>query len=163
MEANLKYVSICRVGIEDIDLFVKYRIDYLAEMQGDASAECRQKLEEELNNHFKAEMEQERFFAFVAKKEGEVLGFGAMIVRKIPGDFNKPVYLEGDILNMYTLPSARRKGVSTMILKKLIKEASNRGISKISLHTTKEGEKLYRNFGFSETLYPVLELPLLSN
>ena len=81
-----------------------------------------------------------------------------MVIKKIPGDFNKSVYLEGDILNMYTLPFARNRGVSSLILKRLIKEASERGISKISLHTTKAGEKVYRKFGFDNPVYPVLEL-----
>lgn len=145
------------LGKNEIGTLVRYRLDYLAEMQGDASDECSNKLEKELNDHFKAEMEMDRFFAFVAEKKGEVLGFGAMIVRKIPGDFNKPVYLEGDILNMYTLPFARRQGVSSLILKKLIEEASKRGISKISLHTTKAGEDVYRKYGFKDPEFPVLE------
>jgi len=42
----------------------------------------------------------------------------------------------------------------------LLAEARERGISKVSLHTTKDGEKLYRKFGFSEPVYPVLELCL---
>ncbi len=33
METNLKYVSIYRVGIEDMELFVKYRIDYITEIE----------------------------------------------------------------------------------------------------------------------------------
>jgi GNAT superfamily N-acetyltransferase len=61
---------------------------------------------------------------------------------------------------MFTVPFARRKGISAMILQQLINEAKNRGISKISLHTSKDGEKLYRKFGFSEPVYPVLELCL---
>lgn len=62
------------------------------------------------------------------------------------------------------------KGSETMVQEKeqqtleqelyfYFKEAKNRGISKISLHTTKAGEKLYRKFGFKEPVYPVLELP----
>ncbi|MDP2114734.1 MAG: GNAT family N-acetyltransferase, partial [Bacteroidota bacterium] len=88
------------------------------------------------------------------------LSFGAMVLKKIPGDFNQTSYLEGDILNMYTVPFARRKGISGMILQELLNEAHNRGISKVSLHTSKEGEKLYRKLGFTEPIYPVLELRL---
>lgn len=83
-----------------------------------------------------------------------------MVIKSIPGDFNKSSYLEGDILNMYTIPQARRKGISAMILEHLIEEARSRGISKISLHTSKDGERLYRKYNFSEPSYPVLELCL---
>ena len=81
-----------------------------------------------------------------------------MVIKEIPGDFTKSSYLEGDILNMYTVPEARRLGISSMILEKLLAEAKTMGISKVALHTSKDGEKMYRNFGFSEPVYPYLEL-----
>lgn len=171
------------VGIENVSLLVKYRMAYLAELQGyqtnaqetDTNAQEREtteeylkkeKTEQELYLYFKEAMEQERLFAFMAVLEAkeaieaEVVSFGAMVVKKIPGDFDQSVYLEGDILNMYTVPNHRKKGISALILKRLIDEAKKRGISKIALHTTKAGEKLYRKEGFQEPIYPVLELPL---
>jgi len=100
------------------------------------------------------------FFALQAEYEGEVIAFGAMVIKQIPGDFNQSSYLEGDILNMYTIPSARRKGISSLVLSRLIKEARQIGISKVALHTSKDGEQLYRKFGFSDPSYPYLELGL---
>ncbi|MBP1671349.1 MAG: Acetyltransferase, partial [Bacteroidetes bacterium] len=120
--------------------------------------EYQKKLSEELTLFFKEALAEKRFFAYMAELKGEILSFGAMVIKKIPGDFNQSSYLEGDILNMYTIPNVRSNGISAMILQHLIDEARNRGISKISLHTTKAGEKLYRKFGFSEPTYPVLEL-----
>ncbi len=158
MTIDLTAVEIKPVEEKEIELLTKYRMAYLTELQGEQSSEYQIKLNKELNMFFEQAMAEQRFFAFMAAYKGEFVSFGAMVVKKIPGDFNKPFYLEGDILNMYTIPSARRNGVSALILKQLIDEAHNRGISKISLHTTKEGEKLYRNFGFGEPLYPVLEL-----
>ena len=133
---------------------------YLTELQGEQSEEYQQKLRNELNAYFTQALAEKRFFAYLAELKGEILSFGAMVIKKIPGDFNQSSYLEGDILNMFTVPFARRKGISAMILQQLINEARNRGISKVSLHTTKDGEKLYRKFGFSEPIYPVLELCL---
>jgi GNAT superfamily N-acetyltransferase len=83
-----------------------------------------------------------------------------MVIKEIPGDSGKSSYLEGDILNMYTVPEARRQGVSSMILEQLLAEAKLMGISKVALHTSKDGEILYRKFGFSEPVYPYLELVL---
>ncbi len=83
-----------------------------------------------------------------------------MIIKEIPGDSYKSSYLEGDILNMYTIPEVRRQGISSMILERLLAEAKSMGISKVALHTSKDGEILYRKFGFSEPAYPYLELVL---
>jgi len=129
-------------------------------MQGEQSEEYQLKLQKELTDYFTQALAENRFFAYLAELKGEILSFGGMVIKKIPGDFNQSSYLEGDILNMFTVPFARRKGISAMILQQLINEARNRGISKVSLHTSKDGEKLYRKFGFSEPVYPVLELCL---
>ena len=153
-------LTLQKIGIEQIELLTKYRLEYLTEMQGKLDPEYKAELEKGLNDYFREAMEDDRFFAFMALQGEKVVSFGAMVIKKIPGDANKPLYLEGDILNMYTLPEERRKGYSAVILQELIGEAKRRGISKISLHTSKDGEKLYRKFGFNEPHYPVLELCL---
>jgi len=129
-------------------------------MQGERSPEYQQQLNAKLNLYFTEALSEKRVFAFLAEQDGEALSFVAMVLKKIPGDFNQSSYLEGDILNMYTVPFARRKGISAIILQELLNEARSRGISKVSLHTSKDGEKLYRKFGFSEPIFPVLELCL---
>lgn len=151
-------MKISLIGKDQVELLTRYRMAYLTELQGERPAEYQQQLSEELNRFFKEAMDEDRFFAFMAELDGEIVSFGGMVIKKIPGDFNQSMYLEGDILNMYTIPAARRKGISALILEHLIEEAKRRGISKISLHTTKDGEKLYRKFGFEEPHYPVLEL-----
>lgn len=158
MAIDLSNIKIREIGPNEVELLTSYRMAYLTELQGEQSEEYQKKLAEELNAYFKEALAEKRFFAYLAELKGEILSFGAMVIKKIPGDFNQSSYLEGDILNMFTIPMARRNGISAMILEQLINEARTRGISKISLHTSKDGEKLYRKFGFNEPVYPVLEL-----
>ncbi len=158
MQLDLTKIQIREIGLSEVELLTNYRMAYLTEMQGERSEEFRIQLHEELTKYFSQALAEDRFFAFLAEQESEPLSFGAMVLKKIPGDFNQSSYLEGDILNMYTVPFARRKGISALILERLIAEAGRRGVSKICLHTSKDGEKLYRKFGFSEPVYPVLEL-----
>ena len=154
---NKPAVVIRKVGIGDIAVMTRYRIDYLAELQGDRDEAYRYQLAAELEYFFKSEMAAGRFFALMAEKEGKAVAFGAMIIKRVLGDFNKSSYLEGDILNMYTLPEERRKGISSMILESLLAEAKIMNISKVALHTSNDGESLYRKFGFNDPAYPVLE------
>jgi GNAT superfamily N-acetyltransferase len=158
MKVDLTKIQIREIGPGEVELLTKYRMAYLTELQGERPPEYQQKLSEELTLFFREALDEERFFAYMAELDGEALSFGAMVLKKIPGDFNKSAYLEGDILNMYTIPEARSNGISALILERLIEDARKRGITKISLHTTRAGEKLYRKFGFSEPVYPVLEL-----
>ena len=162
MNIDLSKVVIRKVEPGDIDKMTEYRLAYLAELQGERGDEYKRKLRFELTSFFKSTMEKGSFFALQANYEGEVIAFGAMVIKQIPGDFNQSSYLEGDILNMYTIPFARRKGISSLILSQLVKEAMQIGISKVALHTSKDGEQLYRKFGFNDPSYPYLEL-LLKN
>ncbi len=160
MQINLSEIQIRKIGVGEVELLTTYRMAYLLEMQGERSEEYQQKLYRELTAYFTQALAEDRFFAFLAELNGEIVSFGAMVLKKIPGDLNQSLYLEGDILNMYTVPFVRRKGISAMILEHLLTEARRRGINKVSLHTSKDGEKLYRKFGFREPVYPVLELYL---
>ena len=160
MEIELAKVTIRKVEKEDIAILTAYRLDYLTELQGERSEEYKRTLLQELHSFFKMMMEKGSFFALLAEYEGDILAFGGMVIKQIPGDFNQSSYVEGDILNMYTIPSARRKGISSLILARLLKDAQEMGISKVALHTSKDGERLYRKFGFNDPSYPYLELVL---
>ena len=156
----MEKVKIRKVGEPDIPLMTAARIDYLAEMQGDRPDAYKKELQENLQLFFKQMIRVGGFFALLAEYEGKVVSYGGMILKKIPGDFNQSTYLEGDILNMYTLPEYRRKGISSRILEELLKEAKKIGVSKVSLHCSKDGEPLYRKYGFEDPVYPYLELIL---
>jgi len=160
MQIDLSKIKVREIGTDEVELLTTYRMAYLTEMQGERSEEYQIRLKNDLNQYFSEAIVENRCFAFLAQQDNDILSFGAMVLKKIPGDFDQSMYLEGDILNMYTVPFARRKGISALILQELLNEARNRGISKVSLHTSKDGEKLYRKFGFSEPVYPVLELCL---
>lgn len=147
-----------RVEEADIPGMTAARIDYLTEMQGERSELYKEELQKKLREYFINAIRAQQFFALQAEKEGIVVSYGGMILKKIPGDFNRSAYLEGEILNMYTPPQYRRNGYSSLILENLLKEANRIGVSKVALHCSKAGEPLYRKYGFSDPAYPYLEL-----
>lgn len=155
---KIEQIIIRRVEENDIPLMTTARINYLTEMQGERSEDYLQELRHNLEYFFKETIQKGSFFALQAEYEGEIVSYGGMILKKIPGDLNQSSYLEGEILNMYTLPEYRRKGISSMILKQLLTEAKKMGVSKVALHCSKDGEPLYRKFGFSDPVFPYLEL-----
>lgn len=161
MNIELSKISIRKVDSVDIDEMIRYRIDYLTEMQGERDQNIVEQLKTELTTFFNKGIANNSFVALVAEHEGFIVGYGGLILREIPGDFNQASYLEGDILNMYTVPKARKKGISTIILNQLINEAKSLGVSKLALHTSKDGEQLYRSVGFNKPIYPYLELELV--
>jgi GNAT superfamily N-acetyltransferase len=157
MPENQNKLIIRKVGKTEIHAMVEARIQYLSELLGEKEGMDLEKLKVELITWFKRSMAESHFFALAAELDGKIVGYGGMVIKEIPGDFDRPFYLEGDILNMYTLPEARRQGIASQILIELVNEAKIRGISKIALHTSKDGEKLYRGFGFNDPVFPYLE------
>jgi GNAT superfamily N-acetyltransferase len=155
---DLEKLKIRKVGEHDIGLMTTTRIEYLTEMQGERPDAYKKELQHKLQSFFTQAMQEGSFFALLAEYEGKIVSYGGMILKKIPGDFNQSSYLEGDILNMYTLPDFRRKGISSRILEELLKEAKIIGVSKVALHCSKDGEPLYRKYGFEDPVYPYLEL-----
>jgi GNAT superfamily N-acetyltransferase len=151
-------IIIRKVETADISSMTAARLNYLTEMQGQRPLPYMQELQKNLQSFFKLTMAEGSFFALLAEYEGAAVSYGGMVLKKIPGDLNQSSYLEGDILNMYTLPEFRRKGISSLILKQLMEEAKAMGVSKVALHCSKDGEPLYRKFGFEDPVYPYLEL-----
>jgi len=162
MNIEVSTVKIRKIKLTDVPMLVDYRLKYLAELQGEKAVQNIEVTRNGLNNYFTGAIKQNRFFAFAAEIDGVVVSFGGMVVKEIPGDFSCVTYREGDILNMYTVPAARRRGIAQLILNALLKEAVMLGISKVALHTSNDGEHLYRKNSFAEPVYPYLELVLKS-
>lgn len=156
----IENVKISRVTLDEIHPMTVARLNYLTEMQGVRTEAYLLDLTQNLQLYFYQSIQSGSFFALKAEFDGKVVSYGGMIIKKIPGDLNQSSYLEGEILNMYTLPDYRRQGISSILLKRLIAEAGMMGISKLALHCSKSGEPLYRKFGFSDPVYPYLELVL---
>jgi len=153
-------IEIARVEAIDIEAMVACRIQYLTEMQGERPASVVNELKNELIRFFTSGIQNSSVIALVAVLGQKPVAYGAVVLRSVPGDFNGAAYIEGDVLNMYTIPVARRRGISKMLLLRLIDEAQRQGVSKLALHTTVAGERLYRSVGFHDSVYPYLELEL---
>jgi len=52
------------------------------------------------------------------------------------------------IVNMYTAPEYRRRGIARKILDLLISEVRAQGLTSVSLEATRQGKPLYEAYGF---------------
>lgn len=67
---------------------------------------------------------------------------------------------KGYILNMYTLPEYRKKGICTRLLDDLKNIAIQMKLHHIHLHATEDGLSLYKKVGFVIPKYPELTMKL---
>jgi GNAT superfamily N-acetyltransferase len=134
----------------DIDTLIDYRVIFLKETYGSTSAEKESLLRRSLKTYFSASFENDSFIAWIAEYEDKPVGFSGLVIREQPGNFEIPNGRTGYILNMFTLKKFRKKGICKALFQKLIDESGDLNLDKIELHATKEGEPIYRQFGFGE-------------
>lgn len=99
-----------------------------------------------------------RLTAFVVDAETGLAACAAGVIQqKLPGPGN-PDGLAGYVFNVSTDPSYRRRGYSRACMELLLAWFNHRGVSRIELRTSQEGEPLYASLGFVRTSDPSMVL-----
>ena len=87
----------------------------------------------------------------LAVENGQVAGCATLCYLRMMPTVSHPSGRRAHLMNVYTHPSWRRKGVARRMVSMLITEARNRGVSEISLDATAAGRPLYENLGFKNS------------
>jgi GNAT superfamily N-acetyltransferase len=137
-----------KADITDIPQLIHLRLQFLKEMYPKADSSQDERLSEHLGNYLTTHLSQDNFVNWFADESGKVIASAGIVFYNQP-----PLYhnLEGKVaylLNVYTLPAYRRRGIAKTLLQKIMDEAKRRNTGKISLHTSNEGRTLYEQFGF---------------
>lgn len=140
-----------RASVDDVETLVRYRIRFLNELHNHPDDEETEILRKSLREYFAKAIPSHAFIAWLAEYNGRIVGTGGMVVWERPANYGG---LEsgrlGYILNCYTIPEARRKGICTRLLCELIKEAKSLGLRYLHLNATEDGMQIYRKAGFAE-------------
>lgn len=149
-----------RATLEDIPELVKFKLLLLDELNEDDDKSNLEKLKLELKKFFTEYIGSDDFVSWLVEYEGEIVATSGLILWRVPPRYDCLHGKYGYISNMYTVPKARRNGISTELIKKLIEEAKILGIDILNLHATKDGINTYRKFGFTDPIDPEIELNL---
>ncbi len=141
-------ITFHKATLSDISTLVDNRILFALELSGGQNEDAILSLRNQMTEYFSKAIMDNTCISFIAKCDGIVAGIGSVHLREMPGNFKNPSGKWGYIMNMYTLPSFRRKGVCKNILNLLVEEGKKYGITAFELHATKEGEKVYSQEGF---------------
>lgn len=141
---------------EDAPILAEYRTRFAIELKGERSLEVINDLRKQLTNYFSEATANDTCISFIAKNGNDIAGIGSVHIREMPGNFKNLSGKWGYIMNMYTAPEFRRRGVSTRILQELIAEGKKVGVTAFELHSTKTGEQVYLKNGFEFHTEPTL-------
>ena len=140
-------MNVEKAGVDDIDVLVKLRLDYLCEDHGSLSEDDRTVIRRDLPGYFQAHLEKD-LFVYVIREGHAIVSCAFLLIIEKP---MSPSFINGKtgiVLNVYTCPSARRKGYAGMIMNTIISDAKEKNLSVIELKSTEDGYRLYRSVGF---------------
>ena len=101
-------------------------------------------------NYFKISLLDESFLGWVAVMENErdIVATGGMSFFHRAPNFGSLDGRDGYLLNMYTKPEWRGKGVATEIVKCVLEYARSIQLKAVRLHASNAGRPVYEKLGF---------------
>jgi GNAT superfamily N-acetyltransferase len=143
-------MNIRQATLADIPELVTLRMALFAEL-GEALGDQGEALHQASVDYFSRAMAEGRLISWVAE-EGEA-GRGLLAVGSL-ALFERPPYpgnlpgREAYLLNMYTRPSWRRRGLARQLLAAMTRYADLAKFGKLWLHASEAGRPLYEQAGF---------------
>ena len=143
-------MDIRKATLDDMDLLIKLRIDYLLEEHKEQGLNNRKDIEIKLRDYFCKLIPLNGFIAFFAEENNMVCSTAFLSVVERPPMRATTSNLCGTIYNVYTYPAYRDKGIATKLMAALVAEAKLLNVSYLDLLATNAGTSLYKRAGFEE-------------
>jgi GNAT superfamily N-acetyltransferase len=88
---------------------------------------------------------------FAVDKEGRIVaGAGLWLMEWFP-DPGDPSGRRGNIVNVYTDPAHRRRGLARRLMNTILDQCRSEGLANVILHASDPGRPLYESLGFKAT------------
>lgn len=145
-------VQVLRACEAHVPAIANLRLALLQETGGPLPADEQQNLLRLNEAFFRSQLGTPQWQDWVAVREGQVCGIGALAFLLRPPYSGNPLGLDAYLLNMYTAPAFRGVGVARAILDAALQDAHARGVRKVILHATEAGRRLYLKLGFQPSL-----------
>lgn len=137
-----------RAGKEDLDLLADTRIQVLRaanRLDDDVDMSW---VRRESYEYYAKSLGDRTHCAYLVFDKDRFVGAGGVSFYLVMPTYHNPTGWKAYIMNMYTHPEYRRKGIALHMLDLLVKEARQAGIGFISLEATEMGRPLYEKYGF---------------
>ena len=132
---------------DDIKELIRLRIAYMIDDFGGVSDHEKECMEKQLPDYFNRKLGNE-LVAFIAKDDNRIVSVAYLQIIEMPANSILLNGLYGEVLNVYTEPEYRGKGLCTQLINNLIEYGKKRGLGRVDLSATEEGYPIYKKVGF---------------
>ena len=135
---------------EDIELLTTSRVEVLkAANKLDDDVDMTE-VENTSREYYKKALADGSRLAVLVMDGDKFIGAGGVSFYQVMPTYHNTSGKKAYIMNMYTNPNYRRKGIAYKTLDMLVEAAKDRGIKQISLEATEMGRPLYEKYGFTQ-------------
>lgn len=134
--------------IDDIEILTDTRIEVLEAANQLSEDVGMSEVRKQSYDYYKESLADGTHTAYPIYDGDIVAGAGSISYYRIMPTYYNVSGNKTYIMNMYTNPNYRRKGIAYKTLKLLVDDARKRGITHIPLEATDMGRPLYEKFGF---------------
>ena len=138
-----------RAGSHDRELLTRLRLEVLRAANGLEEDVDLSRTELESRRYYETCFPEDSHAAWLVFDGEEVGGTGAVSCYQVMPTYHNPSGKKAYIMNMYTRPDYRRRGIAHRVLELLTAEAEMRQIDAVTLEATAAGRPLYEAFGFT--------------
>ena len=137
-----------KASADDLELLVETRLEVLRAANGLAADADMGEVEEQSREYYRKALRNGTHTAYLVFDGGQFAGAGGVSYYRVMPTYRNPGGRKAYIMNMYTRPEYRRKGIAYHTLDLLVADAREKGITFISLEATAQGRPLYAKYGF---------------
>jgi GNAT superfamily N-acetyltransferase len=134
----------------DVDIIVIHRRAMFAEM-GEGDEAQREAMAIAARPFIECALEDGSYRGWLVEDKGRVVAGGGVAMVGFQPTPLDPNQRRAWILNLYTEPSYRRRGLATELLRTMISWCRQQGLRSVALHASTAGRPLYDRLGFRPT------------
>lgn len=105
-------------------------------------------VEAQSHDYYKKALSDGTHTAYLVFDGDRFIGAGGISYFRVMPTYHNASGNKAYIMNMYTSPDYRRRGIAYKTLELLVADAKEKGVKAISLEATDMGRPLYEKFGF---------------
>lgn len=142
-------LTIRRATADDADTLTRLRLEMQTELfAGDGHGASPDEIVEDNREYFREHLPVGDFVAFVAEAGGAIVATSGVVVYRAPPTGGNPSGVEGYVMNMYTVPEYRGRGLAPRLLDRLIEHIRGLGGHRVWLRASDYGRPVYDRYGF---------------
>ena len=143
--------SVRRATVGDANIIGHHRAEMFFEM-GEVTAADVPALESASRAQLVGLIASGEYLGWVAEADGQVIaGAGVMVRRLLPRGRQLGDRAEAYVLNVYTAPAHRRRGIARDLMAQIIDWSRQQGLVRVALHASAAGQSVYESLGFGPT------------